>query len=303
MAPKLLGDSTALARRFLSNQQNPDGGFKDRSGKSDLYYTVFGVDALMALEAPDPAARPVSASAESCLRGVEAFAAALGDGAGLDFVHLCCLARCWAQGGRGKTPPETARLFGRIEEFRSRDGGFSPSRAQERGTVYGCFLGLGAYQDLAVPIPDPQGLLRCLANARTPDGAWTNAFPESLSDGGPPLAGSTNATAAAIAVLRGLGSPVPASALAWLAAREHPQGGFVAAPNSPLPDLLSTATALHAMAGHSAYDGQFKERCLDFLDSLWTNVGGFHGHWADEVLDCEYTFYGLLALGHLSVLD
>jgi hypothetical protein len=43
-----------------------------------------------------------------------------------------------------------------------------------------------------------------------------------------------------------------------------------------------------------------KEPCLDFLDSLWTNEGGFHGHWGDDHLDVEYTSYALLALGHLA---
>jgi hypothetical protein len=37
------------------------------------------------------------------------------------------------------------------------------------------------------------------------------------------------------------------------------------------------------------------------LDSLWTNVGAFHGSWADDEPDAEYTFYGLVALGHASV--
>jgi hypothetical protein len=44
-----------------------------------------------------------------------------------------------------------------------------------------------------------------------------------------------------------------------------------------------------------------REPCLDFLDTLWTNRGGFYGTWADDTLDCEYTYYGLLALGHLSL--
>ena len=39
---------------------------------------------------------------------------------------------------------------------------------------------------------------------------------------------------------------------------------------------------------------------MGFLDTLWTAAGGFHGPWADDHLDVEYTFYGLLALGHLS---
>ena len=32
------------------------------------------------------------------------------------------------------------------------------------------------------------------------------------------------------------------------------------------------------------------------------NRGAFYGTWADEQPDCEYTYYGLLALGHLSLV-
>ena len=67
-----------------------------------------------------------------------------------------------------------------------------------------------------------------------------------------------------------------------------------------MPDLLSTATALHALAAVGAPLDDLREPCLDFLDSLWDHRGGFHGSWADDALDCEYVFYGLLALGHLS---
>lgn len=44
-----------------------------------------------------------------------------------------------------------------------------------------------------------------------------------------------------------------------------------------------------------------KEPCLDFVDSLWTNKGAFYGSWLEDTLDCEYTYYALLALGHLSL--
>jgi len=44
-----------------------------------------------------------------------------------------------------------------------------------------------------------------------------------------------------------------------------------------------------------------REPCLDFLNSLWSPRGAFRGSWVDDALDCEYTYYGLLALGHLSV--
>ena len=44
-----------------------------------------------------------------------------------------------------------------------------------------------------------------------------------------------------------------------------------------------------------------KDSILDFIDSLWTAAGGFHGTWDDDDLDIEYTYYGLLALGHLAL--
>jgi prenyltransferase beta subunit len=111
---------------------------------------------------------------------------------------------------------------------------------------------------------------------------------------------STNSTAAALAVLGRLGRLRDLTGAGrWLLAQQHPLGGFRASPLAPLPDLLSTATALHVLAGIGMELGPLREPCLDFIDSLWSNRGSFHGHWADEQLDVEYTFYGLLALGHL----
>ena len=72
-------------------------------------------------------------------------------------------------------------------------------------------------------------------------------------------------------------------------------------PTAPIPDLLSTATTLHALARLGKPLDDIKEPCLDFVDTLWTNHGSFYGHWADDQLDSEYTYYGLLALGHLSL--
>jgi len=89
----------------------------------------------------------------------------------------------------------------------------------------------------------------------------------------------------------------------WLLERCQPRGGFLASTGIPMPDLLSTATALHALAAMHVPLGGLVEPCLDFVDSLWTNRGGFFGSWADETADCEYTYYALLALGHLSLVQ
>lgn len=280
LSPTLLGDAADLTARFLSSRLNPDGGFQDRDGGSDLYYTVFGLEALIALRRDLPAGE------------VRRFLERHDDPDELDFVHTACLARCWADiGAAGEAPGEA--LLARLETFRTPDGGYSPTDEADHGTAYGCFLALGAYEDLGASVDDPDRLLGCLAGLRAADGGYGNQL-------GVPV-GLTPPTAAAITVQRRLSRPADRDATEWLRARHLPAGGFCASPSTPVPDLLSTATALHALTGAHAPLEPIKESCLDFVDSLWSNSGGFYGSWADDVQDCEYTFYALLALGHLGL--
>ena len=283
VAPKALGESADLVRAFFARQIAVDGGGCDRDGRPDLYYTIFALAGLQAMQAEIPVAR-----VEPWLRG-------FADGAGLDFVHLGALARCWAAIGLERMPEGLApKLASRIETYRSRDGGYDGEADAPTGNAYGCFVALGAYQDLQIPMPDPLRVVQCLKFLETPDGAWANARGLKI--------GSTNATAAAVTLLHQLGVPVNQAVGDWLLAQIHPEGGFLAMPQAPMPDLLSTATSLHALAClERELPAVQRERCLDFIDTLWNAEGGFHGHWADDHLDAEYTFYGLLALGHLSV--
>ena len=283
LAPRLLADSTDLVRAFYARQIGADGGACDRAGKPDLYYTIFALAGMQALDVPVPVER------------VEAFLRSFGAGETLDFVHVSALARCWASLGRERAPAGLDRaLLARIEEYRKPDGGYEGDRALAHGTAYGAFVALGAYQDLGHTPPDVIGLIRALKRLESADGAWSNL------PGAP--AGALNATAGAITLIRHLGFPVNPEVGNWVLAQAHPEGGFRAVPAAPLPDLLSTATALHALAAlEQRVPSVVHERCMDFLDTLWTNEGGFHGHWADEFVDVEYTYYGLVALGHLSV--
>lgn len=278
LAPKALGESAALVREFLLRQLTDEGGGCDRAGKADLYYTIFVLAGLEALQAKIPLA-----TVEPYLRG-------FGDGEGLDFVHLGALARCRAfVGMRGLEP-----LLARIEQYRTPDGGYHETRGAAHGHAYGCFIALGAYQDLRRELPEPLRMVQCLKFLETPDGAWGNL--RGMRKGTVP------ATAAAVTLLHQLGMPISETAGDWLLAQVHSEGGWLAVPGAPIPDLLSTATALHALAClDRPLPEPVRERCLDFVDTLWDAQGGFHGHWADDALDAEYTFYGLLALGHLSV--
>jgi len=283
LAPRLLGDSMPLVREFFQRQLSPAGAGLDRDGRPDLYYTIFALAGLQAVDAEVPR------------DAVAGFLRSHGDGAKLDFVHLSALARCWAVVGAKQIPPGLDRaLLERVEAFRKPDGGYEGDAKLAHGTAYGAFVALGAYEDLGHTPPDVVKLIQSLKLLETPDGAWSNS-PHART-------GATNATAGAVTLIRHLGFPVSECVGDWLLAQAHPQGGFLAVPGAPMPDLLSTATTLHALAAMDRrLPSEVHERCLDYLDSLWDARGGFHGHWADDHLDAEYTFYGLLALGHLSV--
>lgn len=281
LAPKLLGDSAGLVAEFIRGRLNADGGFSNRAGDTDLYYTVFGLQALIALRAELP------------VDPVTSYLRRFGAGEGMDLVHLACLAGCWAMMPAAQLALEDRQnILDRIEMHRTADGGYHASRDAACGSAYHAFLALGAYQDLGAVPPRTERVAASLAALRSDDGAFAN-------ERGRPQ-GSTPATAAAITLIRQLEMPSAPALADWLLARCR-QGGFFASPEAPIPDLLSTATALHALSSLHASIDAIREECLDFVDSLWTNQGAFYGTWVDDTADCEYTFYGLLALGHLAV--
>jgi prenyltransferase beta subunit len=287
LAPKALGDSAGLVRDFLLRQFTEEGGARDRAERADLYYTIFALAGLEALMmAPD--------EFQAANGGrISPWVAGFGDGEGLDFIHLGALARCASSPFVFRDPScEAAKVLARIEEFRTPDGGYHERRGAVQGHAYGCFVALGAAQDLGGDLPEPLRMVQCLKFLETPDAGWGNVRGM--------RAGTVPATAAAVTLLHQLGMPVAPSAGDWLLAQQHESGGWLAVPGAPMPDLLSTATALHALAClECELPEAAHERTLDFVDTLWNANGGFHGHWADDALDAEYTFYGLLALGHL----
>jgi hypothetical protein len=281
LAPRLLADSTPLVKDFFARQFNAEGAAGDRGGKADLYYTIFALAGAQAMDAPIP------------LEKTREWLKAFGDGTNLDFVHLGALARCWAAVG-GVSKEIAGAMLGRLEEFRQPDDGYNSDRKAGFGTAYDAFVALGAYEDLGAKPPDVIQLIRGLKRLETEDHAWSNRPDQKF--------GNLNATAGAVTLITHLGFPVNAAVGDWLLAQAAPQGGFLAVPGAPIPDLLSTATALHALAClERRIPSGVHEKCLDFIDTLWSAEGGFHGHWADDFLDAEYTYYGLIALGHLSL--
>jgi len=266
---------------FVRSRMMPDGGFRGRGAGSDIYYTVFGLDCMMAMgEQPD--------------RGrTAAYLADFGDGAGLDLIHLGCLARSWTRlGPAGPAGPEIRGILAGIEAYRSRDGGYHIVKNADSGSIYGCFLAYAAYEDLGFTVPEPDRVADSVEALRMDDGLFTGELELRKV--------TVNATVGAILLLADLGRPVADSAGKWLLEQCHPNGGFKAAPDVPIPDLVSTATALFALRRVGMDLEDVKKPCIGFVGGLWDDNGGFVGSWLDETADCEYTFYALLSLGCLS---
>ena len=277
-----LGDLRPATLSYLQSQLNRDGGFRGRSDSSDLYYSVFGMGGLLALG--------MNLECDLSERYLDGFT----DIEELTFVALASLVRCWSYLPGNKPKEQLAReCLKNIEEYRSSDGGYNHvDRGQEHGTVYGCFLALGAYQDIAGDMPDQRGLVACIESMEAENGGFANDCQMS--------SGSTPATAAALTVLHCLSEPIQNRWVEWLVSCHCKDGGFKAHAALPVPDLLSTATALHSLALVGGAVSSIREQCLDFVCSLRNQCGSFGGHWGDDQGDSEYTYYGLMALGYLS---
>ncbi len=283
-------DTAARARKCLSSEGRsavaaftvsrrcPDGGYRGRLGASDLYYTLFAAGTLDAL------------GRRRSLFSLPGYLGLFGEGDGLDFVHLACLARLLGQyPWRGK---RDACLSG-LEKFRSRDGGYHHAvPCAPFSSAYALYLAVEAYSDAGLSPPKQDCISAALGALRVPGGGYAN-------EPGSPHA-QTNATAAGCLVRMHANLPPEPECADFLLARLDPEvGGFYAYPGARCPDLLSTAAALYALREMGVPLGGLAPRCRTFVELLWTGEGGFTGHVGDTVPDCEYTFYALLALGVL----
>jgi len=263
--------------RFIEGRLCANGAYAGRSGTGDLYYTVFALQALLALDSPVPGER------------VWEFACGFGAGAHLDLVHLACLVRVKSL---LEGPMDAGEAAGFLSSFRSADGAFAARQGAGTGSVYASFLAVAAHEDAGLEVPDAAGVYRAFEALRSADGGFANE---------PGMEhGTTSATAAGVVVQRALGGGAEDGLSGWLLARLGRDGGFRASPRTSSGDLLSTATALHALCLTGVDLRHIAGACLDFVTQHWDGAGGFFGHAAEQTPDCEYTFYGLLALGSLA---
>lgn len=279
----LLGPRTVDVIRLLLQRQNPDGGFRGKGTESDLYYTGFALLSLTALKA--------KFDGTSVIPFLQSFET----GDGLDLAHLAALIR---ERVLVMDEPFDAALRGafqqQVDSFVCGDGGYHHLNAGKTGSAYGCFLAIGAYQDLGVDLSATQvdGMLACIGQLQSPGGGFFN---ETMIP-----AVSVPGTAAAMMVQQALtGSVADTDAARWLLTCLD-EGGFRVMPMAPMADLLSTAVALHSLSMTGFDLDAIRLSCLSFVDLVWNSNLGFCANAFDPITDPEYMFYGLLSLGHLS---
>lgn len=270
--------------RILRDRQQPDGGFPGKGYSSDLYYTGFAVLSLLALEA--------DFARDKTVHFLEQYT--FSDQA--DLAHCAAWIRlCRLLNADFFDESAKSNCIQRLERFRCDDGAWHHLGARQTGSAYGCFLMLGAYQDLSVALGDQfqSDALKCIESLKTASGGYYNEADIP--------AVSVPATAAAMVCRCVLGdsSVVDDNALLWLM-RNYDHGGFQVMPIAPVTDLLSTAVAIHALSVCGADLDELRQKSQDYVNSLWDENIGFCANTIDRLSDPEYMFYGLLALGHLA---
>lgn len=288
----LAPDRRSRHKDFVLARQNEDGGFSGREGGSDLYYTGFAVRTLAILQA---------LTEEDCrriagyLRG-----AARSQVTVIDLVSwLYCAVIVQAGSGIDVLAdfdtnwPE--RLAGLLESFRTRDGGYAKTHEGAAGSTYHSFLVALCYELIGQPLPAPQRLVQFVFDRQREDGGFVEIQPMKR--------GGTNPTAAAVALLRMLGSldnELRDDVHAFLREVRSGEGGFQANTRIPFADGLSTFTGLltaQDLELHELFNAQQVEA---FINGLELAEGGFRGASWDQAADVEYSFYALGTLGLLN---
>ena len=275
---KRLLERTALARvaAFVTSCAAVGGGYRGRGGSTaDVYYTLFGavvgslvgaggerreLGPFLERQAPDSLDLPHLAALVQCQR----------------LLHPFGVPRRWR-----------ASYVEAVSRFRSLDGGFGDAPGCARGSAYALYLAVLCHEVLGVEVP-------ALSRAVTAAAGLLEGELDSA-------AGSLTRLVSALLAQQSLGGVVPEPRVGeYIRSCCSADGGCRAHVQAPLCDLLSTAVAAFALRRLGApLSGAEAARTAYFVQSLWDVSGGFCGTALDPVPDCEYTFYGLLALGAL----
>ncbi len=267
---------------FLIRQQNPDGGFRDRGGRSDLYYSLFGGLMLGAwgvghgvrraeTEGAQLETRNPKHATEAILK-LKKFIVGQRNSEVPGFIEKCCLVLLQKELKTGRN----SQLKAMISLGKSFWKGRHSINISYRSFVL--FLTLDAVLPFRriLKIGAKRMLVRTTIDQHSPC-----------------------SEVAAKVFLKKMMNMESSEDQELLKSFACESGGFRAFAHLNHADMLSTAVALFALNYADCDLRLLKPVCLDFIGQNFTD-GAFLSGDGDPTADVEYTFYGLLALGVLA---
>jgi len=267
---------------YFFSLQTDCGGFANRTGISDIYYTGFALRGLFLLNA-------LSSNDHRTIKSVEFLNLQNIDK--LNAVEINTLIYCESLFSfvfRTEIPPEKRELYRQqLNRYERKDGCFASSERTPYSSTYHTFLTAASFELLGLEEEKQKIPLEPILERQHKDGGFTEL--EVLHRGG------TNPTAAAVAFLKMRGT-VPKNSDAvvrYLADSQLPTGGFRASPAIGIADLLSSFTAWTALHDLNSVNKINAEALKAFVRNCKTADGGFCGSDWDTQSDSEYTLYGI----------
>ncbi len=299
--------------QWILKQQGPGGGFKNRRGREDLYYTTFAVRSLSALNALTTAvaSRTKGYLLAQSERPDATFGNAVHAVSWWDAYRLCAE----ASGDESKRPLIEAckqQTLDRLTRLRCSDGGWAKTQTEKDGSLYHTFLATCTYQRMDHPLPeDARPKMEAFLKERTAPGG---GFLESRYSKTPGVNGSAAGISLAV-LLKAMNLKLGERALtslknmpdflrraftgdlslhaSFLKHMQNEEGGFQASANAPFADLLSTYTGLFSLELLGQRTPETTAKALAFAEEMEVPKGGYVGFALEQNADCEYTFYGI----------
>ena len=267
---KLSREAQENIKQYILSQRADEFFFIDKSGKADIYYTAFGLmlSHLFGLKMDTRQARIQFEKQR---------------GACNDLIHYAAYSRSLML--TDLIDGNYLRLF--VGKNICRDATIRLFPHSDPRSPYSLFIWLSLMEDSRQKIAGKKEILESLGAYKALGGGYSNIAGD--------VSASVNATAAALSVKGQLGGYRRLHEdVDYLYQAQDASGGFCASEEAPLPDILSTATALFVL---SCYGLKPLYPPNDFIEAHWLESGGFSPTILEDTSDIEYTFYGLLALG------
>ena len=269
-------------RTYFLTALDQNGGFRGRKGSGDIYYSAFALRGLFLLGMLDDEKllTRVAGFLETELYRNDLMPAEI-------FSWAFCATLVYTVQGKKILPEQITGLLERWERFRCVDGCFAASKNSALSSTYTIFLAAVLYELLgeserirAIPV-------EVVFERQRSDGGFVELSPLQYS--------GTNPTAAAVGLLTLLEIPLPdkSKTVDFLCRCQQSAGGFQAHTRIPMPDLLSSFSAVTALHDLGAADHVNRSALRNFVTSLRSPDGGFFGMLLDQQSDVEYTFYGM----------